>query len=159
MANPNTLPHLPDIVPHKVTQDKIKLAHAPPSFPIHADDTPIANCFGDLRGLSQNKCIPGPRETTGLTPVREKHGAPICHASYLKAQSVIQEQLAKWLSSLLHVLNSVTEGDDGLCDQPIVSLNGDAATNLNVDATSSNDDDYNLMPEYLIPPSQRWHKK
>jgi hypothetical protein len=157
MADPNPPPRSPNIAPHKVTQDKIKLAHTPPSSPIHANDAPIVNLFGKLRRLSQNKRISGPRETARLTPTRKKHGAPIYHASYLKARSVIQEQLAKRLLSSLHVSNSVTEGNNCLHDQLIVSPDGDAVTNLDVDAASSNDNDYNPTPEYLILPHQKRH--
>jgi hypothetical protein len=139
---------LPNIVPHEVTQDEIKFAHAPPLSPVHADDAPIANLFGKLLGLSQNKCISAPRETTGLTPARKKHGTPIHRASYLKAHSVNQEQLAKRLLLSLHVLNSVAEGNNGSRDQPIVSPDDDAMTNLAMDAVASNDDDYNLTPKY-----------
>jgi hypothetical protein len=159
MANPNPPHRSPNIVPHEVTQDKIKLGHAPPLSPVHADDAPIANLFEELHGLSHNKCISDPRETTGLTPARKKHGAPICHASYLRVGSAIQEQLAKQLSSLLHVSNSVAEGNNCLSDNFVVSSGGDAATNLYVDALSPNDNDYNPTPEYLIPPPQRWNEK
>jgi hypothetical protein len=63
---------LPEIAPHEGTQDKIKLAHAPPLSPIHANDTPIANLFGKLRGLSQNKRISAPRETTALISIEKE---------------------------------------------------------------------------------------
>jgi hypothetical protein len=147
MADPTPPPCLPNIVPHEVTQDKIKLAHAPPSSPVHANDAPIANLFGESHGLSQNMCISAPRETIKLTPAKKKHGTPICLASYLKARSVIQEQLAKWLLlSLLHVLNSVAEGNNCLHDQPVISLDGGVMTNLDVDAVLSDNDDYNPTP-------------
>ncbi len=159
MADPNPPPRLPDIVPQNVQSGQNKACTCSPLSSVHANDTPIANLFGESHGLSHNKRISNPRETTGLTPARKKYGAPIHRASYLKVQSAIQEQLAKWLSLLLHVLNSLAEGNNCLSDQPVVPPNGDAMTNLDVDVLSSDDDDYNPAPEYLIPPPQRWHKK
>ncbi len=37
--------------------------------------------------------------------------------------------------------------------------NGDATPNLNKDAASSNNDEYNPTPNYLLPPPPRQHKK
>jgi hypothetical protein len=132
---------LHNIVPHEVTQAKIKLAHAPPLSPLHGDDAPIANLFGEFCGLSYNKRISNPRKTTRLTLARKKHGTPIRRDSYLKAQSVILEQLAKRLSLLLHISNSIAERNNHSSDQPVVPLNGVATTNLYVDGLLSDNDD------------------
>jgi hypothetical protein len=70
---------------------------------------------------------------------------------------VVQEQLAKRLETSLCISNSIAGGDDA---QPIVSPNGEAAVDVDKDAESSDDDEYNLTPEYLLPsPPQRNKKK
>jgi hypothetical protein len=66
---------------------------------------------------------------------------------------VIQEQLAAEQSSL-HGSNRVAEGNNSLCNQPVVNPDGDAAPNLNDDAVSSNDNEYNPTPKHLPHPPQ-----
>jgi hypothetical protein len=62
------LPCSPSLVPHGVTLDEIRLAHAPSSSPLRADDAPVANLFCGSRGVSQNKRLSLPREKSGHTP-------------------------------------------------------------------------------------------
>ncbi len=88
------LPSLPSLVPHGITLDKIRLAHAPSSSPVRADDAPVANLFCGSRGVSQNKRLSLPRETSGHTPARKKHGGTTRCASSVKAQEAIKEMLA-----------------------------------------------------------------
>jgi hypothetical protein len=87
-------PSSPSLVPHGVTLHEIRLAHAPSSSPVHADDAPVANLFCGSRGVSQNKRLSLPRETSGHTPARKKHGGTTRRASSVKAQGAIQEMLA-----------------------------------------------------------------
>ncbi len=69
---------------------------------------------------------------------------------------MIQQQLVKWLEMSLHVSNSVAEGDDA---QPVMSPNGEAAVYDDEDAVSSDNDEYNPTPNYLLPPPPQWNKK
>ncbi len=69
---------------------------------------------------------------------------------------MIQKQLAKWLKTSLHVSNSLAGGDNA---QPVVSPDGEAAVDVDEDAASSDNDEYNPMPELLPPPPQRNKKK
>ncbi len=71
---------------------------------------------------------------------------------------MIQEQLAAELS-LLQVLNSVAERNNSLRDQLIATTDGDAVPDINDDAVSSDNDEYNLTSNYLLSPSPRQRKK
>jgi hypothetical protein len=85
---------LPSLVPHGVTLNKIRLAHAPPSSPVRANDAPVMNLFCGSRGVSQNKRLSLPRTKLGHTPARKKRGGTMRRASSVKARGAIQEMLA-----------------------------------------------------------------
>jgi hypothetical protein len=96
---------LPSLIPHGITLDKIRLAHAPPLSPVRADDALVANLFCGLQGVSQNKKLSLPRTKLGHTPARKKRGGTTHRVSSVKARGEIQEMLAA-----LHVDNSVNCG-------------------------------------------------
>ncbi len=154
MADPNPPPRLPDIFPHKVTKEEMNIVHTLQSSPARAAEAPVANLFGDLHGFPPlNKRLSTPRETTGLTPARKKHGRTTRRASSVKARGAIQELLAAELSSL-HVEDSF-DGCAELSDlqQTIVTPDGDNALH------ESNNDDYHPKSIVSIVPPQRQHNK
>jgi hypothetical protein len=96
---------LPSLIPQGVTLDKIRLTHAPPLSPVHADDAPVANLFCNLQGVSQNKKLSLPRAKLVHTLARKKRGGTTHCVSSVKARGAIQEMLA-----ILHVEDLVNHG-------------------------------------------------
>jgi hypothetical protein len=136
------LPCLPSLIPHGITLDKIRLAHAHTLSPMRADDAPVANLFCGLRGVSQNKRLSLPREKSGHTPARKKHGGTTRCTSSVKAQGAFQEMLAA-----LHV-----DDKSSALHRPIVSPNCNVAGAGDRKDDSSNDEDYHPMSVHIPPP-------
>jgi hypothetical protein len=61
---------------------------------MRTNEAPVANLFGVSQGVTQNKRSSIPREKTGHTPVRKKHGDATRRASSVRARVVIQEALS-----------------------------------------------------------------
>jgi hypothetical protein len=80
---------LPSLVPHGITLDKIRLAHAPLLSPMRANDAPLANLFCGSQVMSQIKRLSLPRAKLGHTPARKKRGRTTHRASSVKAQGAI----------------------------------------------------------------------
>jgi hypothetical protein len=154
MADPTPPPRLHDILPHKVTKGEINIAHVPQSSPVQAAKAPLANLFGNLHGFPPlNKHPSSPRETTGLTPARKKHGGTTRRASSVKARAAIQELLAAELSSL-HIedlFDGCAESSD--LHWTIVTPDGGNALH-----ESDNDDHHPESVVSIVPP-QRQHYK
>jgi hypothetical protein len=151
MANSTPLLRSPNLTPHVVIYDKIMLPHAPHLSPVHANDAPVANLIAFARGGSQNKHVPTPREKTGHTPARKKHGGVMRHALFAKARGAIQELLALELFCIPS-LTALLKAAILHRIPPIVTPIGDAPANIKNNGLSSNDDDYIPMPESLLLP-------
>ncbi len=136
-------PSSPSLIPHGVTYDEIRLAHAPSLSPVRADNAPVANLFCGSQGVSQNKRLSLPRETSGHTPARKKHGRTTRRASLVKAQGAIQEMLA------------ALQVDDESSDlhRPIVTPNCNVARVGDHEDDSSDNEDYHPMSGHVPPPS------
>jgi len=93
-------PRLPDCPPHKVTHAEINIAQAAPPSPMRTNKAPVANLFGVSQGVTQNKRSSIPREKTGHTPARKKHGNATRHASSVRARVAVQEALSTKMSTL-----------------------------------------------------------
>jgi hypothetical protein len=142
-------PSSPSLVPHGVTLDEIRLAHAPSSSPVRADDAPVANLFCGSGGVSQNKRLSLPRETLVHTPARKKHGGTTRRASSVKAQGAIQEMLAA-----LHVDNESSD-----LHRPIVTPDCDVAGIGDHEDDSSDDEDYHPTSGHVPPPLHAYLNK
>ncbi len=149
IAASNPLISLPSLVPHGVTLDKIRLAHAPPSSPMRADDNPVTNLFCGLQGVSQNKRLSLLRAKLGHTPARKKHGGTTHRTSSVKARGVIQEMLAT-----LHVDDLVDRGAKlSNLHWPIVTPDCDVAgVGDHKDDTSDNKDYHPDTSGHVPPP-------
>ncbi len=152
MAYPNPPPRLPDIIPHEVTKGEINIAHAPQSSPTCTADALVANLFGDLRGFTPlNKHLSSPKETTGLTHARKKHGGTTRRASSVKARGVIQMLLAAELSSL-----RIEDSFDGCTE--LSNLHRKIRTPDGGDTLhESDDEDYHPESVLSFDPPQRQH--
>jgi hypothetical protein len=140
---------LPSLIPDGITLDKKRLAHAPPSSPVRADDASVANLFCGLQGVSQNKRLSLPRVKLGRTPARNKRGRTMRQASSVKAQGAIQEMLAA-----LHIDDLVDRGAK-LTDLhlPIVTPNCNVAgVGDHKDDTSDNEDYHPDTTGHVPPP-------
>jgi hypothetical protein len=148
-------PSLLSLVPHGITLDEIRLAHAPPLSPVRANNAPVVNLFCGLQGVSQNKRLSLPREMSGHTPARKKHGGTIRHASSVKARGAIKELLAT-----LHVDDSLDRGAiSSDLHRPIVTPHCDVAgVGDNKDDTLV-DDDYHPMSGLALPPHHAYLNK
>jgi hypothetical protein len=150
-TDPTPPPRSPDLVPYAVTKGKINIAHAPPSSPVCAHDSPVANLFCDFQEVTQNKRPSTPREKSGHTPARKKHGRTTHRASSVKGQGVIPELLSAKLFSL-HVddsLHGVAESSE--VHRMIVTPDGDDSD----DGMNESDDDNYHPPSNAPPPSSR----
>ena len=107
MTNPFPPPRSPDCPPHEVTHAEVIITQAEPSSPMCADEAPVANLFGGLLGVTQNKRPSIPREKSGHTPARKKHGDATQCASSVRAQAAIQDTLSSEMCTL-HVDNSIS---------------------------------------------------
>jgi hypothetical protein len=67
---------------------------------MRTNEAPVANLFGVSQGVTQNKRSSIPREKTGHTPAREKHGDVTRCASSVRARVAIQEALSAEMSTL-----------------------------------------------------------
>ena len=117
-------PGSPNIVPPGVTNVEINIANKLPSSPMPTNVAPVANLFGGLLGVTQNKRPSIRREESGHTPARKKHGDTMCRASSVKAHIAIQDALAADMLLSLHV--------DDPCDESyhrrmtaVITPNGD----------------------------------
>jgi hypothetical protein len=149
MTDPTPPPRSPDLIPHAVAKGEINIAHAPPSSPVCAHDSLVANLFHDLREVTQNKRPSTPREKSGHTPARKKHGRTTHWASSVKAQGIIHELLSAELSSLhvddsLHIVAELSE-----MHRMIVTPDGDDSDD---GMNESDDNDYH-PPSDAPPPS------
>jgi hypothetical protein len=155
MTNPNPPPHLPDLIPHKITKGEINITHAPQTSPICVNDAPVANLFCNLQGVSQKK-ISIPTARTGHTPARKKQNRTTCHTSAVKARLANQDLLAA-----LHVEKSF---DCGAASSDlhltVVTTDGYNARDGHNKGNTSDDDDY--YPTSIVhppPPSRLQTKK
>jgi hypothetical protein len=156
MTEPIPSPRLLDCVPHDVTKGEINIAHAPPSSLVRAIEALVANLFGNFHGFTQNKRVSAPRDTTGLTPARKKHGNTMQRASSLKARSAIQEVLSAELSSLhindlFHVCAELSDLHWTMIVTPDGNDNNDGLLD-----ESDNDDSH---PKSTVIPTPKQQKK
>ena len=93
-------PRSPDCPPHEVTHAKVNIAQAAPPSPMCADKEPVANLFGGLLGVIQNKKPSIQREKSGHAPVRKKHGDVTRRASSVRAQAAILDALSSKMRTL-----------------------------------------------------------
>jgi hypothetical protein len=127
---------------------KLNIAHAPPSSPVRANDALVANLFGGSQGASQNKRLSLPREKSGHTPARKKHGRTTHCASSVKAGGAIRELLAA-----LHVDDSFDRGAGSLdLHRPIVTPDCNVAGVGDLDDDTSNDENYHPTSGHVPPP-------
>jgi hypothetical protein len=112
-----------------------------------ANDAPVVNLFCNLQEFTQKKRQLIPRDESGHTPVRKKHGQTTHLTASVKAQGAVQELLAAELSSL-HVDDSF----DG-----VVELSDVHWTILTHDCDKADDginksDNDNYHPPSVAPP-------
>ncbi len=117
---------------------------------MQAYDSPVANLFCDLPDVTQNKRPLIPRDKSGHTPARKKHGGVTSRASSVQAQEVIQVLLAAELSSM-HVDNSF-DGIAKSSDMHHTIVTPDC-NNADDGINESNDEDYH--PPSVAPRKQK----
>ena len=106
MTEPPPPPRSPNCAPHEVTHAEINIAQTAPPSPVHPDASPVANLFCGSQGVSQNKRTSIPRDKSGHTPARKKHGNATRRSASVKARVAIQEALSAEMSTL-HVDDSL----------------------------------------------------
>ena len=152
MANSIPPPGLPNIVPPGVTNAKINIANEPPSSPVPPDVAPVANLFGGLLGVIQNKRPLIRRKESGHTPARKKRGNTMCRASSVKARIAIQDALTADMLSL-HVDNPCDESSYQRMTA-VITPDGDCG-DADGDRGDAESDDEDYSPDPIAPPNQQ----
>jgi hypothetical protein len=115
---------------------------------MRADDALVAILFGGSQGASQNKRLSLPREMSGYTPTRKKHGGTTHRPSLVKAGGGIWELLAA-----LHVDNSFDRGAESSdLHRPIVTPDCNVAGVGDLNNDTFDDKDYHPMSGHVPPP-------
>ena len=155
MAEPPPPPRSPDCPPHEVTHAEVNIAQAAPPSPMRPNEAPVANLFGVSQGVTQNKRSSIPREKSGHTPARKKHGDTTQHASSVRMRVAIQEALSAKMSTLQvdDSLSGCIESSDH-CQTMIITPDRDYDDNQRVN-DSANDKDYDPAP-IANPPPKSW---
>ena len=137
----------PDCPPHEVTHAEVNITQAAPSSPMRTNKTLVANLFGVSQGVTQNKISLIPREKTGHTPVRKKHGDATQRASSVRARIAIQEALSAEMSTLQvdDSLSGRIELLDHCQTMIIITPDSDDNDDQHID-DSADDEDYDPAP-------------
>jgi len=117
-----------------------------------ANEVPVANLFGGLLGVTQNKILSIQREKSGHTPARKKHRNATHRASSVRARAAIQDALSAEMSTL-QVNDSISgriETSDH-CPTMIVTPDNNDDDDQRVD-DSADDEDYDRAPVSNPPP-------
>ena len=147
-------PRSPDCLPNEVTHAEVNITQAAPPSPMRTNEAPVANLFGVSQGVTQNKRSSIPREKTGPTPARKKHGDATRRASSVRARVAIQEALSTKISTLQvdDSLSGCIESSDH-CQMIIITPDRDDNNDQRVD-DSADDKDYDPAPIANPPPNQ-----
>ena len=152
MTDSIPLPSSPNIVPPGVTNAKINIANKPLSSPVPPDVAPVANLFGGLLGVTQNKRPSIRREESKHTPARKKRGNTMFRASSVKARIAIQDALAADMLSL-HV-NDPCNVSSHLRTAAVITPNADCG-DTDDDRGDAESDDEDYSPDFIAPPNQQ----
>jgi hypothetical protein len=114
---------------------------------MRTNKTLVANLFGVSQGVTQNKILSIPREKTGHTPVRKKHGDATQRASSVRARIAIQEALSAKMSTLQvdDSLSGRIELLDHCQTMIIITPDSDDNDDQHID-DSADDEDYDPAP-------------
>ena len=121
--------------------------------PMCANKAPVANLFGGLLGVTQNKRPSIQREKSGHTPTRKKHGNATRRASSVRARAAIQDALSAEMSTL-QVNNSISGRIETLdhCLTMIITPDNNDEDDQCVDDLAD-DEDYDPVPVAKPPPN------